>query len=57
MAILSDFGAVFLSTADNVCYDKTHSGCSVRAAIRQNVISESRHAIHGYGVYVCISSA
>jgi hypothetical protein len=54
LEILSDFGAVFLSSADNVCYDKstptkTHTGCSVRAAVRQNLIHDVRHAKFGYG--------
>lgn len=56
MRILSDFAAIFLSSADNTCYEpgagkdgRAHTGCSVRAAIRQNVIHEVRHAPGGYG--------
>eukprot|EP01065_Artemidia_motanka_P007700 TRINITY_DN13844_c0_g1_i1.p1 TRINITY_DN13844_c0_g1~~TRINITY_DN13844_c0_g1_i1.p1 ORF type:complete len:660 (+),score=153.24 TRINITY_DN13844_c0_g1_i1:39-2018(+) len=53
MGILSDFGGIYLSSNDNVCWQAGHKGCSVRAVVSQNVIHTGRHYNYGsQGIYM-----
>eukprot|EP01006_Ploeotia_vitrea_P054684 TRINITY_DN67918_c10_g3_i2.p1 TRINITY_DN67918_c10_g3~~TRINITY_DN67918_c10_g3_i2.p1 ORF type:complete len:683 (+),score=50.39 TRINITY_DN67918_c10_g3_i2:27-2051(+) len=52
LGILCDFGGVYLSSADNLCFQKGQNHCSLPTYVYQNFITRGRHFQHkntGYG--------